>query len=603
MKAPVVIVLGPGGVATGQAIAAALPGAALHGFAPRVPEAAVTFADPIQHLRALFTTDTPIVAVCAAGIVIRALAPVLADKTIEPPVVAVAEDGSAAVPLLGGHRGANELARRIARALGGVAAVTTAGDLRLGLALDEPPPGWRLAPGSAVKEVTAALLADQAVALEIETAAADCDWLKAAPFRDGGRWRVVVTDRAVAAARDTVVLHPPTLALGLGSERGAQSSEVSALVRSVLDESGLSPLSIACVVSLDLKAAEPAIHAVAKERGVPARFFAAERLKTETPRLANPSQEVFRETGCYGVAEGAALAAAGSEATLVVPKRRSRRATAALARSPRPIEATAVGRARGSLAIVGIGPGHAAGRTAEAEAALRGAGDWVGYRLYLDLLAGLAAGKVLHGYELGEERERVGTALDLAASGKDVALVGSGDAGIYAMAALVFEEIERSGNAAWARVEITGVAGISAMQTAAARVGAPLGHDFCAISLSDLLTPWSTIERRLKAAAEGDFVVAFYNPRSARRRQQLTAACRILLGARGPETPVVIARNLGRAGESIEVTTLSALDAAAVDMLSVVLVGSSATRTLARPDGGVCVYTPRGYAAKDEPAP
>jgi cobalt-precorrin 5A hydrolase/precorrin-3B C17-methyltransferase len=282
----------------------------------------------------------------------------------------------------------------------------------------------------------------------------------------------------------------------------------------------------------------------------------------------------------------------------VLPKRRSRRATVAIARSPRLIDPATLGRARGRLAIVGIGPGDDGGRTAAAEAALRQAEDVVGYRLYLELLGRLGAGRRLHPYALGQEEARVAAALDLAASGRSVALVSSGDAGIYAMASLVFELIERRGNPDWQRLEIVGLPGVSAMQAAAARVGAPLGHDFCAISLSDLLTPWPAIAARLQAAAEGDFVVALYNPVSQRRRTQLGAARDILLARRPPETPVVIARSLGRPGEQVVLTTLAALDPATIDMLSLVLIGSSATRVVARPDGGAWVYTPRGYERK-----
>jgi cobalt-precorrin 5A hydrolase/precorrin-3B C17-methyltransferase len=597
-----VVVLGPGGMAVAQRLAAALPGV-LHGFAPRIADAAVRFDDVPGHLRRLFAAGEAIVAVCASGIVIRSLAPLLADKRAEPPVVVVAEDGSAAVPLLGGHHGANDLARRIARITGGIAAVTTAGDVRLGMALDDPPPGWRVANPKAAKRLTAALLAGHPVDLAIEAADPDCAWLRSGGLFDTvgattGRspLRLLVTDRASPGDDRNLVLHPATLAVGVGCERGASAEEVQALVTQCLAAAELSPLSVAGIFSIALKAAEPAIHGVAQSFGVAARFFTADALLAETPRLSERSDIVFRETGCWGVAEGAALAAAGRGAALAVPKQRSSRATCAIARSNRIIDAAACGRPRGRLAIVGIGPGGALGRTAEADAAIRAASDLVGYRLYLELLGPLADGKSVHGFDLGEEEARAQAALALAAAGRSVALVSSGDAGIYAMASLVFELVEHSGNQDWARVEIVGVPGVSAMQAAAARFGAPLGHDFCAISLSDLLTPWPAIEQRLRAAAAGDFVVALYNPVSQRRRTQLAAARDILLEARPAGTPVAVARNLGRDGEALRLTTLAALDPAGVDMLSIVIIGSSATRRVGRPDGGEWLYTPRGYA-------
>ncbi len=329
---------------------------------------------------------------------------------------------------------------------------------------------------------------------------------------------------------------------------------------------------------------------------MPARFFDPARLEAETPRLANPSDRVFREVGCHGVAEGAALAAAGPEGELIVAKTKSARATCAVARAPGPI--LDAGRPRGALAVVGLGPGAPDWRTPEASAAVRAASDLVGYRLYLDLSGPPAAGQIHHAYALGEEEIRVRAALDLAAEGRSVALVCSGDPGIYAMAALVFELLDREARADWKRVAVTVVPGVSALQAAAARIGAPLGHDFCAVSLSDLLTPWPAIEQRLKAAAEGDFVVALYNPVSKRRSRQLAAAVEILRTKRTGDTPVVLARNLGRPGEEIAVIALDELTPDRVDMLTVVLVGSTATRRVPRGEGGCWVYTPRGYAAK-----
>ena len=583
------------GAALAERLRPVLPGAVLHGLRGRVEGSDMAFDDSLTALRGLFAEGRPIVAVCSSGILVRALGPLLADKRAEPPVIALAEDGSAVVPLLGGHRGANALAERIAAALGAPAAITTAGERRWGLALDAPPPGWRLANPQDHKAFAARLLAEEAVRLEGAAA-----WLEASalPWAEAAALEIAVTERALSGGPDRLVYHPAVLALGVGCERGTPPEELRDLVSETLARHDLAAGALAGVFSLDLKADEPAVLALAEGLGVPARFFEATRLEQEAPRLANPSERVFREVGCHGVAEGAALAAVGAAGSLIVAKTKSRRATCAIARAAAPIDVRAVGRDRGRLVVVGIGPGTAEWRTPEATSAIAGAEHLVGYGLYLDLLGPLAAGKRSHDFPLGEEEARVRHALSLAAGGESVALVSSGDAGIYAMAALVFELIERAEDPAWARMALGVAPGISAMQAAAARVGAPLGHDFCAISLSDLLTPWPVIERRVRAAAEGDFVTAFYNPVSRRRDSHLARAFAILREARPAATPVVYARNLGREGERVEVRGLDEPPPETLDMLTLVLVGASETRRVARGDGGTWVYTPRGYAAK-----
>jgi cobalt-precorrin 5A hydrolase/precorrin-3B C17-methyltransferase len=567
------------------------------------PGAEVRFAKLLPHLQALFRDGAPIVGLCATGILVRALAPLIGDKRAEPPVVAVAEDGSAVVPLLGGHRGANRLALAIAAGLGGGtrAAVTTAGDLRLGLPLDEPPEGWTLANPEAARDVAARLLDGAPVRLEVEPG------LEAAWLREAGllvaadaalalraTWRGVVTEPG------ELVYHPRVLAIGVGCERGASPEALVGHVRATLAEAGLSPLAVGCVVSVDLKAAEPAVHAVAADLGAPARFFWAERLLDETPRLANPSEAAYRATGCWGVAEGAALAAAGPAGRLLVPKRIGAGVTCAVAIAPEPLDPARTGQARGRLSLVGLGPGGRAWRTAEAQALLDAADDIVGYGLYLDLAGPPLPGQRRHPFPIGAEAERCHHALELAAGGRDVALVCSGDPGIYALASLVMELLERegAGRPEWGQVEVAVSPGVSALQAAAARAGAPLGHDFCAVSLSDLLTPWEAIERRLEAAAAADFVLALYNPVSARRQEGLVRARDILLRHRAAETPVVLARDLGREGEAVRTVTLSELEPGQVDMLTVVLVGSSTTRRVPRLHGNDWVYTPRGYGVE-----
>ncbi len=595
---PAIIVLGPSGLDIARRLSERVEGAEVHGLADRVSAVEVSFTATTEHIAALFKAGRPIIGVCAAGILIRAIASHLADKAAEPPVLAIAEDGSAVVPLIGGHRGANDLARRIADGLGIPPAITTAGELRLGVALDAPPEGWRLANPEDAKSVMARLIAGAPVRLE-----GDLPWLdkEALPASQGQAhaMSLLATEQTRPGGPDRLVYHPQTLALGVGCERGCAPEELFALVERSLAAAGLALQSVALVASLDLKADEPAVHALAGDLGVPARFFDAERLNEEAPRLRNPSEAVAREVGCPGVAEGAALAAAGADGELIVEKAKSARATCAIARASAPIMAMAVGRARGRLSVVGLGPGEPDWRSPEATQLLSAATDWVGYGLYLDLAADLAIGKAEHRFDLGAEEARVRHALRLAGEGRDVALVCSGDAGIYAMASLVFEVLDDLPASDPARrAEIVVVPGISAFQAAAARAGALIGHDFCAISLSDLMTPWPVIEARVRAAAEGDFVIAFYNPRSRNRQDHLARALDILRKQRPPETPVIVANSLGRPEEGVSVQPLGDFDPAIVDMLTVVLVGASTSRRFETGDGRVWAYTPRGYEAR-----
>ncbi len=602
---PAVIVLNAASLDLATRISTAVNGE-VHGLRSRVEDAHVAFDSVSAHLKTSFAEGRPIIAIMASGALIRLLAPLLTDKAGEPPVLSVSEDGASVVPLLGGHRGANALARRIADALDTHAAITTAGDLRFGVALDAPPKGYTLVNPDAAKGVMAALLNGETAALRGEA-----DWLQQSDieFQPEASLRLTVSDEAHDPTTGELVYAPSTLCLGVGCERGTAPSELIELVEGQLTQAGLAREALSGIFSIDVKADEAAIHALAEHFDVPARFFDAKTLEDERDRLKNPSDIVFAEVGCHGVAEGSALAAGGPASELIVPKRKSQRATCAIARAGRPVDANAVGRARGCLAILGIGPGSNAWRSPEVSDLVTRSTDLVGYSLYLGLLGPLADGRVRHDFDLGEEEARVRHAMELAAEGRSVALICSGDAGIYAMATLAFELLDKArlpdagsdGLSDGARrIEIAVSPGISALQAAAARAGAPLGHDFCTISLSDLLTPWPDIQRRIRAAAEGDFVIAFYNPVSRRRRTQLAHARDVLLGHRPPDTPVILATNLGRDGETVRIVPLADLDIETVDMLTVVIVGSSQTSTVRAGDGRDWVYTPRGYAAKPE---
>lgn len=596
--APVILCLTATAAPLAARLATSLEGV-LHGRAGRV-DAEVTFAETTAHVRELFAAGVPVIGLCAAGILIRAVAPLLADKRAEPPLLAVAEDGSAVVPLLGGHRGANRLAQRVAAVLGTAPAITTAGDVALGVALDDPPAGWRLETPEAAGSSAAALLSGKAGVLT-----GDAPFLAALKQHPNIDHHTLAPSDAAASLSvtdaPTLRYHRTELTLGVGCARHCPPEELAELVRTALQEAGFNAAALAGVFSLDLKADEAAVLDLAEDLGIPARFFSAATLEAQTPRLANPSEVVFAEVGCHGVAEAAALAAAGPAGRLVVQKRKSANATVAIALAPEPITQHP-GRKRGQVSLVGIGPGQPAWRTPEASRLIVDAEELVGYGFYIDLLGPLAAGKPRADFPLGGEEDRCRYALEQAALGRNIAIICSGDAGIYAMGALVYELMARDETGisdAARRVEVVTAPGISALQAAAARIGAPLGHDFCAISLSDLLTPREDIERRIDAAAASDFVIAFYNPVSKRRKDLFVNAINTLLLHRPPSTPVLLARSLGRKDETLRLMTLACVNVEDVDMMTVVLVGSTQSRTV--PVGGRArMFTPRGYARKHD---
>ena len=585
---PVVMALSRSGEAVAHKVAAAL-GLAVHGREGRVDQADAYFGNALDHARDLFAAGVPIIGVCASGILIRAVAPLLSDKRNEPPVLSVSDDGSVVIPLLGGHRGANRLAQEVATVLEAKAAVTTAGDVAIGVALDAPPAGYRLANLLDAKDAMAAILAGEGISLTGE----NIFDLEA----NGGAVNLVVSEAPVEGNAKTLVYHPQTYVVGVGCARNADAEELWSLVTTTLQNAGIAQGAVACVATIDLKGDEPAMNTVAKRLGVPLRLFTAEEL--EAQKIANPSDVVFAEVGCHGVSEGAALAA--SDGKLVVEKTKAANTTCAIARANAPITEMK-GRSRGRLSVVGIGPGQATWRTPEVSKLVAEADELVGYGLYIDLLGPLAHGKIRSDFPLGGEEDRCRYALERAGEGRNVALVCSGDAGIYAMGALTFELLDRSPEAlgvsdAARRVDVVCSPGVSALQGAAARAGAPLGHDFCTISLSDLLTPRDDIIRRLHAAAEGDFVIAFYNPVSKTRRTLLAEARDILLQHRPADTPVMLASSLGRPEEYVRYRRLADLEVDEVDMLTVVLVGSSNSR-LAQLGEGPRMFTPRGYARK-----
>ena len=590
---PVIFILGQSALPLAQRLKAELDGE-IH--APKsISDVDINYEKATTHLVALHSERRIIVGLCASGILIRSLGPHLNDKRGEMPVIAVAEDGSAVVPLLGGHNSGNLWAKRISEFTKGFAAITTASDVRFGASLDEPKSGYTLGNPENMKSATTALLGGAKIAFRFpeeslgQELPIDLQNVSIVPWTPSFDGVIIeVTDKNLEGGPHHLVYHPETLAVGIGCERGTEPQEVRTLIKETFAAHNLSLNSLVVYASIDLKEDEPAIT----DR-YNVIYFTAEELNAQASKIKNPSEIVNAEVGTPSVAEAAALAAAGPNSELIVPKMKSKRATVAIAKAATPIPYPA-GRYRGQVSVVGIGPGSRMTRSPMVNAELALATDWVGYGLYLDLVKDAHSGQTEHRFPLGDEEARCRRAIELAKQGKRVALVCSGDAAIYAMAALVYELIDREP----CRIAIEVHPGISAFQAASAKAGAMIGHDFCCISLSDLLTPWEAIEKRIKAAAEGDFVISFYNPRSLKRRDQLERAFAILKNHRSPDTPVVVATNLGRPEENVRIRKFSEFNPEEVDMLTLVMVGSSQSKSITRGDGKTYAYTPRGYAKK-----
>ena len=399
---PAVIVFTEAAYRTAESIRTAFPDAEIYSRSRRVTDG-TPFDDPAELLHALFTANRPIIGVCAAGILIRLLAPHLREKQDDPPVLAVSEDGQFCVPLLGGHNAGNWMASEIATSLQGEAAITTATDTRFGVALDDPPHGWVLANPQDAKPFFASLLSGDCIRL-----IGDADWLSESdlPIRCDGKLKIEISDRKIDGSPRHLVYHRRSLALGVGCERGASGKELMALIDETLTNNELPRDAISGIWSIDLKMDEPAIAEAAANLGAPLRFFSAETLEAETHRLVNPRRLSSVRSDAMALPEAAALAAAGPDAHLLVPKSKSRRATCAIARGGEALDAKQ-GVRRGSLSLVGIGPGSQEWRTAECVEILRAAEDVVGFTSYINLIEDLNLNASLHPYPIGAETDRV----------------------------------------------------------------------------------------------------------------------------------------------------------------------------------------------------
>ncbi len=545
-----------------------------------------------EHWRA----QNVVLIVGAVGAVTRLIAARIQGKEKDPAVLVLDPKGEFVIPLLGGHSaGAEQRAREIAIDLGGQAVITGACAHEGRLPLDAFGEGWGWKRRGSVASWRDLMLRQaQGSSVSIHQSIGCTAWQ--CPEQQPSLHSV---DPNVAPEAADLVIgarlqgdcqwHPATLWIGIGCERNTSLSLVEKAISEALAIAGLAEEAVAGIASAERKSDEPALQQLSQTRAWPFRTFAAQTLASVD--VPTPSEAVRKEMGTASVAEAAALLAAGDKGHLIQQKRISGHApgeqgavTVAIAEAAIPYAPE-----RGELHLVGSGPGDLSLLSGDAKAALSRCCAWVGYSLYLDLLEPLRQpDQVRFDGQLTREWARCAEALRLAQQGAKVALISSGDSGIYGMAGLALDLLLQQPEQD--RPTFSVHPGISAFQLAAARAGAPLMHDFCCVSLSDRLTPWTVIEKRLEAAAAGDFVLALYNPRSRERDWQLDQAKEILLKHRPPTTPVMLARQLGRAEESRQLTCLEQLEPESVDMLTLLLIGNSSSRS---EDGWM--VTPRGY--------
>ena len=518
----------------------------------------------------------------AAGIAVRTIAPYIKSKTQDPAVVVMDEKGKNVISLLSGHEGgANRIAREIAGFLGTNPVITTATDLN-GLTpvdvfagengLEVETPG--LLPALSARHLGKRALA---VYTDIDIELPD-DYIKTDSPREAD---LLITDKVFDEIKCGFYLRPKSLVLGAGFNSGAGAEEIEDAVALAFREAGLAVASIKIIATHQKKAVEAGLAGFADKYNLPVRGFSSDELNAVSGVAR--SGAAMKALGAQAVSEPAAVLAAGGKDNthLAMGKRAIGNVTVAAAR--------AAGNRTKELFVVGLGPGGLEHLTPAAMDAIRQADAIIGYKSYLAHIEPLVKGKTIVSSAMTEEVVRAREAAELAAKGLKVCLVSGGDPGIYGMAGLAIEVAANMDPELKVRV----IPGISAVNACASRLGAPLMHDFAVISLSDRLTPWETIEKRLHAAAGADMVTVIYNPKSGGRKTQIEKALGIMRKYRDGGTPVGIVTDATRDGEDALITTLSAIDTSKINMKSTVIIGNS----MSRRHGGY-MLTPRGYERK-----
>jgi cobalt-precorrin 5A hydrolase/precorrin-3B C17-methyltransferase len=566
------------------------------------------FSSPAKEVvRETFNRYHYLVLVMAVGIAVRLVAPELRDKRKDPGVVVVDDSGSFSVSLLSGHiGGANRLARKIASLIGAHPVITTASEVSQTIAVDllGKEFGWELEDDRNVTAVSAAVVNGEPVGI-YQNAGERNWWPKPKPLpdnvrifttikaliRSNSKAGLIVTDRILdneqraLLPQHTVIFHPKSLAVGIGCNRGTQCAEIEAAVKQVFSEHSLSIKSIRNIATITLKKKENGLLEFARKYRLPLQYFDKETLcKVDFP--SSPSAVALTHVGTPAVCEAAALLSSGRD-SLIVPKVSYKRAvTIAIAR----LDFKDKEGKRGKLFLVGIGPGNPEHMTFKAREAIDRSEVVIGYKTYIKLIEPYLRQKEVIATGMGAEVERVKTAISLAKKGKIVSLVSSGDTGIYGMAGLVGEILSQRPVDG---LDIEVIPGVPLLAAGATLLGAPITGDFVTISLSDYLVPWKEIRRRLKLAAQGNFVIVLYNPKSKNRKHQLAETREIILQYRPPSTPVGIVTNAYRQKQEVVITDLEHMFDYEIGMNTIIIIGNSATFIIAH-----WMVTPRGYQAK-----
>ena len=544
---------------------------------------------PLEELvKEAFSSADALIFWCAAGIAVRCIAPCLTHKSQDPAVLVLDERGKHCISLLSGHMGgANALAGTVSALCGAEPVITTGTDTEHRFSVDEFARcnGLVVTDWEKAKRISAKVLAGETLTIGSgmkKEQYCPVEGLEEQNWKEGeflSNADVWITPRRITAPDQVLQLIPRNLTVGIGCRKGTELSALHAALDRFMEQTGLDRRGICQITSIDRKKEEQGLVDLASDLGVPFVTYTSEELLQAPGEY--PSSEFVREiTGVDNVCQRSAMLGAGDGAAVIAEKTVVDGITMAAAAGV----LKKSGNARGIVYAVGIGPGEPEQMTPQAEAALLRSDLIVGYKTYVDQIRPVFPDKEYKVSGMRQELLRIREALEEARKGKTVAVISSGDASVYGMGGLLWELSEQYD------VDVECVAGITAALSGGAVLGAPLGHDFTCISLSDLLTPWDLIRRRLELAAEGDFVIALYNPSSRTRQHRYEEACRILLEHRHSDTVCGWCRNIGRQGEEWKVCTLKELQQQPVDMLTTVFIGNSRTRVIRGR-----MVTPRGY--------